>query len=39
MVQKKYVCGDDNDEMMMNKTGKDERREGGRERKTEREKY
>ena len=33
MVQKKYVCGDDNDEMMMKKTGKDGGRE--RERKTE----
>ena len=36
MVQKKYVCGDDNDEMMMKKTGKDKRREGERERERQR---
>lgn len=37
MVQEKYVCGGDSDEMMIKKTGKDERRR--RERKTEIEKY
>ena len=36
MVQKKYVCGDDNDEMMKKKTGKDKRREGERERERQR---
>lgn len=37
MVQEKYVCGGDSDEMMMKKTGKDERREGEREKDRDRE--